>query len=171
MLGQHDRASVLPFRARTKWGLTASAPSALSVKCVMVTTADSHTNRSWDPTPLGPVPPRRQKHPTRCSKWLRAIPVELSDCSAAQAWPAVMAAEEVEEAGLLDDPDELDQPTIGRNIGDGAELEQELLDILKLDDFQEHKQERRAAWLNLPRNTRAILRCFRIMLATSRKHL
>ena len=47
----------------------------------------------------------------------------------------MIASEEAEETGPLDDPDDPHKPTIFRSFGDAAEQEQELLDSLKLDGF------------------------------------
>ena len=90
-----------------------------------------------------------------CKNVLRGITDELEHRSCYIAFPAETSMEEAEEQGTLDSFEGVPAQTIGPVLGDRAEEEQELLDSLVLDGFPEKEEERRKAWMALPRAVRA----------------
>ena len=99
-----------------------------------------------------------------CRQLFRGIAAELSDRTCARSFPAEAAHEQAEKLGPLDDAEYAERPAIGARLSDPAEKEHTQLDSLRLDGFPEHKQQRREAWLKLPREARGSLKRLHVMI-------
>ena len=96
-----------------------------------------------------------------CKRILSASIKELDDRSCRVAFAGEIMKKDRQELGPLDVPEEdADDtpPPIGTNLSKVAEDEMEFLDSLKIEGFPEGEAQRRKAWIELPRATRAAIR-------------
>ena len=99
---------------------------------------------------------------------LKDLKEDLDGTSAHVAFPAEAAAEEQEQKGPLDQPDqeELSAPPeasatshpVNHGLTEAEEAEEELLDSLKLEGFPKAEKDRRIEWMRLPRSVRLAVR-------------
>jgi len=162
LLGQHDRESGEPMRGRTKWGTNGEIlRSRISIRC-----GSNEHQQIMGSNQFGLRSIQKATWPEEmCAVILEAIVEELDHRTCCIAFPAEIAQEEAEELGTLDSVTNAEpQQVIGTELGENAEQEQELLDSLTLDGFPAKEDERRKAWMSLPRATRAAIRRLHIMI-------
>ena len=87
---------------------------------------------------------------------------EVSRTISATAFLVEDATERRLEQGTLDEPD--DDPVTGNRFAGAAERAQALFDLLQLDCVPASEQDRRAAWLSMPRHVRAAIQRLHVMI-------
>ena len=161
LMGQADRESGMPFRARTCWGTNADA---VKTKLGKLCSGEHEHQQVMGSNAHGPRSVQKATWPEpMCKIILKTIIEEMEARSNIYALPAATIEEEREERGALDAPEDPLQ-VIGTELGEEAEREQELMDSLQLDGFPEKGQERRREWLKLPRTARAAIRRLHVKL-------